>query len=128
MKDGPSLCSEEGCEESPYAKPEETVQRDFRLGVFLGVVSFCALASAKVFAVDAALSGTSDAIGQRVAPAVSRVKQPALADSATLSGMPEPGVVAALGCGLLMLGIASWSSTRTSRLSRRTVGLPGPEG
>jgi hypothetical protein len=106
MNYSPSLCSEEGCEESPYPKPEETVQRHFRLGVFLGVVSFCALASAEVFAVDATLSGTRDAIEQRVAPVVSRVKEPVLAGSVSISGIPEPGVVALLGFGLVVLGLS----------------------
>jgi hypothetical protein len=81
------------------------VHGHFRL-VFLAVVSFFALASAQAFAVDATVRGTSDAIGQRVAPVVSRAKEPVLAGSVSIPGIPEPGVVALLGFGLVLLGFS----------------------
>jgi hypothetical protein len=65
-----------------------------------------------VFTVDATLGGKSDAIGQRVAPVVSHVKEPVfvkepvLAGSVSISGIPEPGVVALLGLGLVLVGFS----------------------
>jgi hypothetical protein len=86
-----------------------------------------------------ALSGPSDAIEQRVAPVVSHVKEPVLAGSVSISGIPEPGVVALLGFGLLLLGFAygragvrfnrplHWRRKGGSHLKQSSAGRSSPQ-
>jgi hypothetical protein len=92
-----------------HIRTRETVYRHFRFGTFVGVLWIFALQSAQAFAMNPTLSGTSDAIGQRVAPVVTRVKEPGLAGSTgsiSIPGIPEPGILALLGFGLVLLGFS----------------------
>jgi hypothetical protein len=100
--------------------------RHFRFGMFLGAVCLLTLQSGEVVAMERTLSGMSDAIGQRSVSVLTSAaaKEPVLRRSVStpsMPGTPEPGVVALLGFGLVLLGLSYGRSATASGRSHRAI-------
>jgi hypothetical protein len=98
-----------------------------RVGGLLGLICLCTVQVTPAFAMNPTRATGNDAFGE---PRVVMVTVPSgrlrLGSIANVK-VPEPGILAALGCGLLLLGIACRSSSGKSRLSRPAVVRSAPE-
>lgn len=84
-----------------------------RLGMLLGFVCTVAIQGAQAFAINVIPTGTD----QRGSLVVTGAKEIVSASAVTDVGIPEPGVVALLGFGLVLLGL---SYSRTDRRAERS--------
>lgn len=96
--------------------------RDFGFLAFVAVVWLCTVQATPAFAMSATRGTASDALVQQRFVAVSVPSARLSHGSMTSVERPEPGILAALGCGLLVLGIARWRSGRAVGILRRRVG------
>ncbi len=94
----------------------------FRFASLLGLIWFCAMQVTPVFAITPSIAMSGDAVAEQ-RPGKLFIGVDRFPVRLSISAhTPEPGIVAVLGFGLVLLGVSCWSASRAPQLSRGRQG------